>query len=129
MLRAWRKADKYDPSKASAATWLFAIARNARTDHLRRPVTRARLEPLDPAWVDDDTLSADEQLHRSRQAADLRAAMNDLPREQSSILHAAYFEHKTLRTIAEEQGVALGTVKSRVRLAFQRLRGTLGGAS
>lgn len=125
MLRVWRRAGQFDPARASATTWIFAIARNARIDHLRRPAVQARVEPLDPAWVDDETEHADRWVQRRQETEHLRAAIDTLPPEQASILQAAYYEHKTLRTIAEEQGVALGTVKSRVRLALQRLRGTL----
>lgn len=125
MLRVWRRARQFDPSRASATTWIFAIARNARIDHLRRPAVQARVEPLDPAWVDDDATVADELVQLRQETAHLRAALDCLPPEQASVLQAAYYEHKSLRMIAEEQGVALGTIKSRVRLAFQRLRGTL----
>lgn len=129
MLRVWRRARTYDPAQASVATWIFAIARNARIDHFRRPVSRARVEPLDPAFVDDRTPLAEEVAVRRQQAHEVRAALDELPSEQSDILVAAYFQHKTLRTIAEESGLALGTVKSRVRLAFARLRTALGGGA
>ena len=126
LLRVWRGASRYEPHKASVETWIFAIARNARIDHFRRPATRARVEPLDPAFVDDSMPHAEEEAVRRERAHELHQALGSLPREQAAILEAAYFQHKTLRTIATEGGIALGTVKSRVRLAFARLRAALG---
>ncbi len=126
MLRVWRRADQFDPRRASATAWLFTIARNARIDHLRRPAVRARVESLDPAWVDAEVPLADDEVAQRQLAEQVRDALGDLPEEQAQILRAAYYEHKTLRAIATEGGLALGTVKSRVRLAFQRLRGMFG---
>lgn len=125
LLRVWRKASQFDPAKASVEAWVFAIARNARTDHLRRPVSRARVVPLDPAYVDERAPHAEEEAVRRQQARDLHRALEDLPRDQADILEAAYFRHQTLRAIATDTGLALGTVKSRVRLAFARLRNAL----
>ena len=127
MLRVWRKAHQFDPVRASATTWLFTIARNARIDHLRRPAVQAEVEPLDPTWVDAKAPAAEEVVSQRQRARAVRAAIDELPSEQASILEAAYFEHKTLSVIASDLGLALGTVKSRVRLAFNRLRGTLEG--
>ena len=125
MLRIWRKAPQFEATRASATTWMFAIARNARVDHLRRPVVQAQVEALDPAFVDTTALGPDDVVARRQLARSVRDALDDLPSEQASILEAAYFQHKTLKAIASEWGLALGTVKSRVRLAFRRLRGTL----
>ncbi|MEN0060831.1 MAG: sigma-70 family RNA polymerase sigma factor [Myxococcota bacterium] len=126
MLRVWHRADQFDAQRASVESWIFAIARNARIDHLRRPGTRARVEPLDPAFVDERSPQAEDEVARLRQARHVRDALDSLPHEQSEILYAAYYQHKTLNTIASEAGLALGTVKSRVRLAMKKLRQTLG---
>ena len=127
LLRVWRKAHLFDPARARATTWIFAIARNARIDHLRRPAVQAQVSELDPTWVDDASVPADRVVAQRQVADGVRAALEALPSEQAAILEAAYFEHKTLKAIATEAGIALGTVKSRVRLAFHRLRGTLDG--
>ena len=127
MLRVWRHAHRYDPARASVTTWVFTIARNVRIDHYRK--RRVEADPLDPAYVDDTTPAADEVVASLQDAQRVRAAVAELPPEQASILHAAYFEHRTLREIAEADAVPLGTVKSRVRLAFKRLRETFGGPS
>jgi RNA polymerase sigma-70 factor, ECF subfamily len=126
MLRVWRSAGQFDAGRGSATTWVFTIARNVRIDHQRRPATRNAADALDPSTADPAAPRADEVLADRRRALEVRAALDQLPPEQSQVLEAAYFEHKTLQTIASEWGLALGTVKSRVRLAFQRLRTTLG---
>lgn len=125
MLRVWRHADQFDPGRASASTWVYAIARNARIDHQRRPWSVHQPDPLDPAWIDGGEPRADDALAASQRAETVREALSKLPPDQARVLEAAFFEHKTLSSIANEWGLALGTVKSRVRLAFQRLRGAL----
>lgn len=127
MLRVWRKADRYDPGRASVSTWIFAIARNARIDHLRK--RRIEVDESDPALVPADQDDVDQALDVHREARALRDAIDELPEPQSLVVRAAYFEHKTLAVIASEQQIPLGTVKSRVRLAFTALRRALGSAS
>ncbi len=129
MLRVWHRAGQYNPDKASVDTWIFAIVRNARTDHFRRPAIRARVEPLDPGLADDRSATVEDEVLRRRDVSDVRTAIGDLPEEQATVLHAAYYQHKSLSAIATETGVALGTVKSRVRLAMKKLRTILGGRS
>ncbi|MEM6931761.1 MAG: sigma factor-like helix-turn-helix DNA-binding protein, partial [Myxococcota bacterium] len=78
----------------------------------------------------DDTVAHAEDVAVQRQRAEgLRQALDTQPEEQSAILVQAYFHHKTLSEIAADAGLALGTVKSRVRLAFARLRTALGSPS
>ena len=124
MLRIWRHAHRYDEGRATVTTWIFTIARNARIDHFRKQ--RAIVDPLDPTYVDELTPRADAVAQGREEAKRLRGAIAELPEAQSNILKGAYFDHKSLREIAEEEGVPLGTVKSRVRLAMSKLRDLLG---
>ncbi|MCA9570699.1 MAG: sigma-70 family RNA polymerase sigma factor [Myxococcales bacterium] len=119
-LRVWRRAHQYDPERGSAAAWIFTVARNAHTDHLRR--RRAVVEADDPALVEDPAPRPDERADRSRRALRVRSALGELPPEQADVLHHAYFGGRTLAEIAEHTATPLGTVKSRVRLAMARLR-------
>ncbi|MBV9734395.1 MAG: sigma-70 family RNA polymerase sigma factor [Acidisphaera sp.] len=123
MLAVWRKAGLYDPSRAGAAAWVFAIARNLRIDALRR----TRVAPPEPDPVDAPAPPplADALLAARRRALRLRAAIAALPPEQSQALHLAFFEERTHGEIEAALGVPLGTVKSRLRLAITRLRGML----
>lgn len=125
MVNVWRKAGQFDPAKASAATWIFTIARNLRIDLLRkanRPVPDAN----DPALVPDPEPQGHEVIALKRDATRLNEAVADLPPEQLAVLKLAYYEDKAHAQVAEELGIPLGTVKSRIRLAFKRIRSELG---
>lgn len=121
MLLVWRRAETYDPTQASAATWVFTIARNRRIDALRRE-QRPEIDPADPTLVPDPVESADDGVAARETAGRLRAALRTLPPEQADLLRLAYFEDKPHSLISAEQGIPLGTVKSRLRLAMERLR-------
>jgi RNA polymerase sigma-70 factor (ECF subfamily) len=124
MLRVWRKAPSYDPARASAATWIFTIARNARIDSLRR-TGRVEPDPEDPMWVPSAPPPPDELASRKAEEAKMREALDGLPPGQLEVLERAYLQGQTLTEVAEALGIPLGTVKSRVRLALERLRGAL----
>lgn len=120
MLRAWRAAPRFDPSRSTATTWVFAIARNRVVDVLRKS-GRPAPEPDDPAYVPGLDEVADSKLRAER----VRSAIASLPRNQSTIIRRAYFEHRPLPEVARSLDIPLGTVKSRVRLAFNKLRDAL----
>jgi RNA polymerase sigma-70 factor (ECF subfamily) len=120
MLTVWRKADLFDPRRASAATWIFTIARNRRLDALRResrplPVPEMSLAPEDPE-------QPDAQLSEAEEAARLNAAMTDLSPEQLEVLRLAFFQGDAHSEIARKLNLPLGTVKSRIRKAMIKLR-------
>lgn len=120
MLTVWRRADTYDPAQASASTWIFTIARNKRIDMLRKT---ARPEPdaADPMLTPDIVLP-DEITARHEQGRRLADALRELPEEQARLIRKSFFEEKAHADIAAETGIPLGTVKSRIRLALERLR-------
>jgi len=122
MLTVWRKASQFDRTRGLVSTWLFTITRNSHINHLRRhrwPEPDAETTPGPP--VPDDQLAA------AREHQALRAALQDLPAEQRETVAGAYYRGRTLSELAEEQGIPLGTVKTRVRLAMARLRARLLG--
>ncbi|MGE0723585.1 MAG: sigma-70 family RNA polymerase sigma factor [Alphaproteobacteria bacterium] len=121
MLLVWRKAGTFDPARASVTTWVFTIARNKRIDFLRRS-RRPELDPADPALVPDPPAAPDEAVGRRGAEQRLRQAIGALPREQSDLLMMAFFEDRSHRDIAAATRLPLGTVKSRIRLALERLR-------
>jgi RNA polymerase sigma-70 factor (ECF subfamily) len=125
MVAIWRRAASYDPARAAAATWIYAMARNRRIDMIRR-ARRPVPDPDDPLWRPDpepDGLDLVSQAERERRVRDSLAA---LAPEQRAVLAAAFYDGLSHAEIALAQGVPLGTVKSRLRLAFRRLRGVLG---
>jgi RNA polymerase sigma factor (sigma-70 family) len=126
MATLWRKADLFDPSKSSLSTWLYRIARNRRIDRMRRD----RLDYRDPADLgvdiaDDNLVDAADQIDGRHREESLRGAIATLPAEQIELVRLAFFEGLSHSEIAEREGLPLGTVKSRIRLAFSRLRRTL----
>ena len=125
MLAVWRKAKMFDPAKASAATWVFTVARNLRIDSLRRERLRG-YDPNDPTFAPDDPVKSDHALNAREDSETLRRALHELPAEQAEIVTLSFLSDKPHSEIAAELGIPLGTVKSRIRLAMQRLRVLLG---
>jgi len=121
MLTVWRRAGQFDPQKASASTWIFTIARNRRIDLLRRE-RRPEYDAADPSLVPAADPPADRRVERAELQALLRDAVRTLPPEQAQLLQMSYMDDKPHGRIAEELGLPLGTVKSRLRLAMQKLR-------
>jgi RNA polymerase sigma-70 factor (ECF subfamily) len=123
LLNLWRKAHLFDPAKASAATWLFTIARNLRIDAIRRE-KRPELDPED--FMPEAGPGADEGLAQAEDETRLRIALKDLPADQIQVVELSFFADKPHSQIAAELGIPLGTVKSRLRLAMARLKRALG---
>jgi RNA polymerase sigma factor (sigma-70 family) len=125
MLTLWRKAALFDPSKSSVTTWLYRIARNRRIDAVRRD-RMDYIDPLDSTFDEvADDLQLDTTVDLQRREEVLRGAIKELPEEQLALVRLAFFESLSHSTIAERTGLPLGTVKSRIRLAFTRLRRAL----
>jgi RNA polymerase sigma-70 factor (ECF subfamily) len=124
MAAVWNKARLFDPAKASAGTWIFTIARNLRIDVIRRE-RRPEIDLDDPALASTAPESPEDAFVSRRSAAAVRAAFEQLPPDQARIVTLAFFEERAHSAIAEELGVPLGTVKSRLRLAFQKFRKAL----
>ncbi|KAA5804011.1 sigma-70 family RNA polymerase sigma factor [Alkalicaulis satelles] len=124
MLTVWRKAGQFDRTQASASTWIFRIARNRRIDAARR-AARPALDETDPALQPEPCAPPDEMAHAAARDARVRKALEDLPGEQVELLRLAFFDGLSHRDIAERLGAPLGTVKSRLRLAFDKLRRVL----
>ena len=121
MIMVWRRAETYDPRQSAASTWIFTIARNKRIDRLRRE-NRPLPDMTDPAVMPKSIETGEIQVARMQQEKKIRHALKNLPEEQAKMIFSAYYEEKSHREIAEESGVALGTVKSRIRLALNRMR-------
>ena len=125
LLTVWRKASLFDPAKANAATWIFAIARNLRVDALRRE--RRPLAPEEElALIADDAPLADAVLAQRQAVPLLLAALADLPGDQAAVIRLSFFDDLPHSAIAERLGVPIGTVKSRVRLAMGKIRQAIG---
>ncbi len=124
MVAIWRKAPLYDPAQGGVSTWIFTIARNLRVDHSRRKANREML-PLDDWDAMGDEPDGESRLLAAESETQVRTALEQLPQEQKQVLIQAYFADKPQSAIAQELGLPLGTVKSRLRLALAKLRGLL----
>jgi RNA polymerase sigma factor (sigma-70 family) len=126
MVTLWHKAHLFDASKSSLGTWLYRIARNRRIDLARRD----RVDFVDPNEYaldipDEGSPDADQQIDAQTREDILRSALKTLPAEQGQLVRLAFFDGLSHSEIASQTGLPLGTVKSRIRLAFSRLRRSL----
>ncbi len=117
--RAWRHADSYDPSRGSVRTWLYQIARHAIIDTRRRASVRPSLPLHEPAHRDVAGGPTIEQAMLGWQVA---AALERLTPEHRQMIRMAQFRGMSMREIAEETGLPVGTVKSRTWYALRSLR-------
>lgn len=122
MATLWQKAHLFDPARASVATWVFTIARNRRIDALRRA---RRPEPEDLPWGPEPEPDQGEVLELQQETDRLSRALAQLPENQRVLIERAYFGDLSHSEIAADTGLPLGTIKSRIRLALDRLRRTM----
>jgi RNA polymerase sigma-70 factor (ECF subfamily) len=125
MVSVWRRAASFDPARAAASTWIFAIARNQRIDMLRR-ASRPVPDPDDPLWQPDPEPDGLFAVSLAEREARVRESLARLVAEQRDILKMAFYDGLSQSEIAERTRLPLGTVKSRIRLAFGHLRAALG---
>ena len=127
MLAVWRKAELYDAGAANVATWVFTIARNLRIDAGRRERRggATRVSDVEAEFEADETPLADAQLAAAQSEARVRAALKSLSGDQLKVISMSFFEDRAHGEIARTLQIPLGTVKSRLRLAMNRLRSLL----
>ena len=121
MLSVWRKADLFDPNKASARTWVYAIVRNRLIDVQRKTSRVDRGNKKYRYQSGNDFISNGGVNDASAQAQPQRL-LQELPDEQTQPLVMSYVQGMSHKEIANKIGLPLGTVKSRIRMGFQRLQ-------
>ncbi|MEL7213544.1 MAG: sigma-70 family RNA polymerase sigma factor [Pseudomonadota bacterium] len=119
MATLWHKAHMFDPSRASVATWIFTIARNRKIDAFRK---QRRPEPEELTWGPEAEPEQEDVLALQQETEKLAQALSELPEKQRDLVVRAYYGDLSHSEIAEETGLPLGTIKSRIRLALERLR-------
>jgi RNA polymerase sigma-70 factor, ECF subfamily len=131
LLTVWRKARLFDPASAGASAWIFTIARNLRIDVLRRESRGSARETsdVDAEFQVDESPLPDSQLATTQSEKRVRAALAELSEEQMQVIELSFYEEKAHAEIAQILQIPLGTVKSRLRLATNRLRNLLGEMS
>jgi RNA polymerase sigma-70 factor, ECF subfamily len=131
-LQVWNKAGSYQIGLGKVSTWMTSVARHRAIDSLRRRNVRpegkrADLDdsddPSDPHWI--DPLNIEAQVDLTIQSQVVRKAISGLPNDQQVALALAYFQGMSHQEIAEKTGEPLGTIKTRIRLAMQKLRQVL----
>jgi len=115
----WRKAHLFDPSRAGASTWIFTIARNKKIDAIRKQ-NRPEPEQLYPEQDYEPDQEAVVELQQETER--LVTALGELPEKQRILVEKAYLGELSHSEIAEITGLPLGTIKSRIRLALEKLR-------
>ncbi|GAB4578962.1 MAG: sigma-70 family RNA polymerase sigma factor [Anaerolineales bacterium] len=119
--RLWVQADSYRPEQAKVKTWLVTIARNRAIDELRRRKVRPTSALLEEVW-ETSSNNLEEMVDGRAQSVRVRAALSTLPSEQRQVMVMAYFGGYSQAEISTELAMPLGTVKTRMRLAMQKLR-------
>ena len=124
----WRSGARYDRARGSVRSWTLGIVRNRAIDALRRGGARAPKLDLDDEGILESRAAAEQtetEALRRDEARQIRDALRGLPDEQSKVIELAFFGGFTHSEIAEVLGMPLGTVKGRMRLGMEKIRGRL----
>lgn len=121
MISVWSKANLYAPDRGSVSTWIFTIARNLRIDRLRRERT-SQFSDIDDFDAPSDDVAQDDALGRLQEDGFVARALAQIPPEQRELLILSYVEDLPQSEIAARLQIPLGTVKSRMRLAYRRMK-------
>lgn len=125
MSNVWQKSHLFNREKGSPSTWIFTIARNIRFDMLRKQRNRKEDLCSDDLWpiLCEQTADANEvSLEHQVSMEQINVLFESLPDKQKLVIEAIYIDGKSQQEVADELDIPLGTVKSRTRLALQRLK-------
>jgi RNA polymerase sigma-70 factor, ECF subfamily len=122
-LEVWRRASSFDPARGKLDTWINVMTRTRSIDRLRRRAIESRVvgQAEEPTAGRTPLETAEQRLDRAR----IREALAAIPTEQRATVELSYFEGLSLSEIAERTGDPLGTIKSRMRAALDKLAGLL----
>jgi RNA polymerase sigma-70 factor (ECF subfamily) len=126
MVQVWRKACHYDPKKAAATTWIFKVARNLQIDRLRKHKLHEVELTAEHTQRSDESAGGHDRLEKRPDADRLRSMVGTLPDEQLEVVRLAFFEGLSHSEVSHQLSIPIGTVKSRLRLAFGKLRTGIG---
>ena len=123
-VRAWRHAETFDPRRGSVATWLIVIARNLAVDAMRTQPRSEFVDPEELEWLSPPAHEPDpaDATVRASDVDWLRRALDEVPDEQRRAVVLAGILGFTAQDVAEREGIPIGTAKSRIRLAMDKLR-------
>lgn len=121
MLTVWNKADKFSKYRGSVSAWIFTIARNKRIDGYRKQGTKHYLD-IEDIELTDDAMGSEEILISNERDKMVTDISNTLPIEQKEIIEMSFVKELSQTEISKKLGIPLGTVKSRMRLAYEKIR-------
>lgn len=130
MTSVWRKAHLYDASKGAATTWIYTIMRNASFDYLRKLKSKNEQQLGDDIWPIEQAI--DEQVSTSSVFSDhlmtkqLEQYVDSLPNAQRAVVKGVYYQELSQEQLSKQLGVPIGTIKSRLRLALEKIRQQMG---
>ena len=124
-LAVWRRSATYRPARGKVRQWLLSISRNRAIDRVRGNLKPSQTVELDESLADLSAPEAWEYVDQSVQRERVRAELATLPAEQREVIELAYYGGLTLQQISDQTQVPLGTIKSRTRLAMDKLRQAL----
>ena len=129
MIKVWRKAPSFSAAQASASTWIYTIARNTRIDWLRKQNRQnADLLSADDVYGEREVPTPFSSVVQIRNRKNISEQLGQLPDEQAEVLRLMYFKGRSGQQVADELNLPLGTVKSRIRLALNKLKLSLSPA-
>ncbi len=124
-LAVWRRSASYQPGRGKVRQWLLSIVRNRAIDRVRGNLKPSQTAELDESLTDPSAPEAWEYVDQSLQRERVRAELATLPAQQREVIELAYYGGLTLQQISDQTQVPLGTIKSRTRLAMDKLRQAL----
>lgn len=124
LLRVWRNAARFDPQRATVATFAFAIARNVVTDLWRR----AQVRPVSAGGVAEETVTARDDVDPMLTGLLVRDALAGLSAEHRQVIELGYYQGMRQNEVAERLQIPIGTVKTRTFYALRHLRAQLAEA-
>jgi RNA polymerase sigma-70 factor, ECF subfamily len=127
-LKVWRSSRTFDPSRSSFSTWLYRVTRSAAIDLYRKRAHKVHPVPngeLHVAAARDFSEDPQKMVDESWLSWRVSRALEVLDAPHREVIELAYFRGFSQREISERSGMPLGTVKSRTKRAFERLRGEL----
>jgi RNA polymerase sigma-70 factor, ECF subfamily len=125
LLTVWTKAGLYSVEKGNASAWIFTIARNLRIDRLRRQTPWQELTDEQAQSLPSEEVAPDDAVSQAERRDRVRAVLATLPPDQLEVITLAFIEGLSHSIIAERLALPIGTVKSRIRLAYQKVRHAL----
>ena len=124
-LTIWRRADRFEASRASVMTWISTIARNRAIDRLRARGPLAYAAQIDDMEIEDGAPRAEALLEAAQSGQALGKCLSELDDRTEKVIRTAFFEGVTYEVLAQRMDTPLGTVKSWIRRGLLKLKGCL----